>query len=147
MVRKILKRLLGEGVEYETALATALRDSDIPVATPEERGPLTSKASSKRLRSDDSFPGAEAIKQRESWERAALQVIEGLEMPKPHVCVVFIPDDLRRKRPSPESVLNRLRRVNRALLTQEWKNLRCEEFGSGHTWTLSMDEGSGKTGL
>ncbi|KAG5887124.1 hypothetical protein JTB14_029804 [Gonioctena quinquepunctata] len=61
MGRKMLKRLLGGGVECKTALATVLRD--ISVATPEEEGPSTSKAS-KLLRSDDSSPGAERKKQR-----------------------------------------------------------------------------------
>ncbi|KAG5894694.1 hypothetical protein JTB14_034742 [Gonioctena quinquepunctata] len=64
MGRKMLKRLLG-GVEYKTALATVLRDLNMPVATPEKGGPSTSKAS-KRLQSDDSCPGAEA---KNNWVR------------------------------------------------------------------------------
>ncbi|KAG5866236.1 hypothetical protein JTB14_027638 [Gonioctena quinquepunctata] len=230
--RKVLRRLLGEGVEYETALAKVLRDLNIPAATPEEGGPSTSKTTSKRLRSDDNCSsGAEAKKLRgegiglmsfsavvegirvgiihseyptqlidnehlellqkaimeavekipekvdrqirflgcthqpgwlvltcadqesrnwlkatvetlEPWEGAALRIVEGAEMPKPHVCVAYIPDLVGGKRTSPESVLNRLRRANRNLLTQEWKILSCDESGSGHTWTFSMDEGS-----
>ncbi|KAG5872579.1 hypothetical protein JTB14_035559 [Gonioctena quinquepunctata] len=65
-------------------------------------------------------------------------------MPKPHVCVAFIPDDVSGKRTSPESVLNRLRGGNRGLLTQEWKILRLEESGPAHTWTFSMEEASVK---
>ncbi|KAG5879972.1 hypothetical protein JTB14_036184 [Gonioctena quinquepunctata] len=59
-------------------------------------------------------------------------------MLNPHDCVAFIPD-VRGKMSSPESVLNRLRRANRGLLLQEWKILRCEESGPGHTWILSME--------
>ncbi|KAG5872830.1 hypothetical protein JTB14_024984 [Gonioctena quinquepunctata] len=56
-----------------------------------------------------------------------------LEMPKPHVCVAFIPGDVSGKITSPESVLNRLSSPNWGLLTQE-------ESGPGHTWTFSMEE-------
>ncbi|KAG5894695.1 hypothetical protein JTB14_034743 [Gonioctena quinquepunctata] len=77
----------------------------------------------------------------ELWEGAAL---DEAKMPKPYVCVAFIPDDVRGKRTSSESVLNRLRRANRGLLMQEWKILHCEESGPGHTWTFSIEEASVK---
>ncbi|KAG5866567.1 hypothetical protein JTB14_017484, partial [Gonioctena quinquepunctata] len=58
--RKKLKRLLGEGVEYKSALAMELWKSNIPIAMPEEGDTSTSEL----LRSDDPTPGAGAKKQR-----------------------------------------------------------------------------------
>ncbi|KAG5898546.1 hypothetical protein JTB14_012445 [Gonioctena quinquepunctata] len=80
MVRKMLKRLLG-GVKYKTALATLLWDLNIPVTTSEEGGLSTSKAS-KRLRSDDSSPGAEAEKQRSegTGPMSFSAVVEGIRV-------------------------------------------------------------------
>ncbi|KAG5873929.1 hypothetical protein JTB14_001339 [Gonioctena quinquepunctata] len=61
-------------------------------------------------------------------------------MSKSHVCVAFIPDDVRGKRTSPEGWLYRLRRANQGPLTQEWEIPCREETRPGQTWTISMEE-------
>ncbi|KAG5874686.1 hypothetical protein JTB14_024076 [Gonioctena quinquepunctata] len=53
----------------------------------------------------------------ETLGMSAFRIVEGAEMPKPHV----IPEYVRGNRTLPESVLNRLRRANQGL-TQEWEN-------------------------
>ena len=77
----------------------------------------------------------------EPWKGARLRTVQGKDLPKPHVCVAYIPDDEDGKRLSSEVVLGRLRRSN-DLRTQEWVILRQEDAGKGQTWTFSIDEGS-----
>ncbi|KAG5877490.1 hypothetical protein JTB14_020853 [Gonioctena quinquepunctata] len=63
---------------------------------------------------------------------------------QPYVCVVIIPNDVRGKETSPESMLSMLRRANRRLPMQALKILCCEESGPGHTWKFSIEKASMK---
>lgn len=75
------------------------------------------------------------------WDGARLKFVQGQDLPKPHVCVAYIPDDAG-KRLTSEVVLNRLRKMNHGLNTREWTVLHRVEAGPGQTWTFSVDEAS-----
>lgn len=78
------------------------------------------------------------------WEGAALKMVRDKELPRPHVYVAYLPDDMPGNRLSPETILARLRKMNHGLQTREWIILHREESGQGQTWTFSVDETSMK---
>lgn len=75
------------------------------------------------------------------WEGARLKVVQGEDIPKPHIYVAYIPDEDQGRLTS-ESVLLRLRKMNHGLNTREWKILHREESGPGQVWTFSVDDRS-----
>lgn len=79
------------------------------------------------------------------WSNACLRLVQGADIPKPHVCVAYIPDDVESTRLTGEQVLTRLRKMNRGLLTMEWTILHREVAGPGQMWTFSVDDVSMKS--
>ncbi|XP_030745455.1 uncharacterized protein LOC115887596 [Sitophilus oryzae] len=76
------------------------------------------------------------------WQGMELRAVRGRDIPKPHVCTAYIPDDEPGERLRGDVVLNRLRRMNLSLLTQEWRILHQSDAGPGQTWTFAVDERS-----
>lgn len=76
------------------------------------------------------------------WQGMELRAVRGRDIPKPHVCTAYIPDDEPGERLSGDVVLARLRRMNIGLLTQEWRILHQSDAGPGQTWTFAVDERS-----
>ena len=76
----------------------------------------------------------EAAETLQPWEGARVRFVGGADLPRPHVCVAYLPDDGEDHCLSPDDVLTRLRRMNRNLNTREWvvlyresrdRDLRC----------------------
>jgi hypothetical protein len=82
----------------------------------------------------------QTIKTLQPWEGANLKFVQGNDLPKPHICVAYIPDDEPGKRLEAEEVLHRLMVMNHGLNTQEWVVLHRDDSGPGQTWTFSVDE-------
>jgi len=87
----------------------------------------------------------QATKTLQPWEGATLKFVQGKDLPKPHICVAYLPDDAAGTRLQPEKVLSRLKIMNHGLNTQEWVILHRVESGPGQTWTFSVDEMSMST--
>lgn len=81
-----------------------------------------------------------AVEHLKPWEDAHIKCVKGKDLPKPFVCVAYIPDDSAEERLKPEEVTTRLRKMNHGLLTKEWVVLHRENAGPGQTWTFSIDE-------
>lgn len=75
------------------------------------------------------------------WDGASLKCVSGDQLPKPHICVAYIPDEGSRRLTS-EQVLTRLRKMNHGLFTLEWTVLHKEITGPGQTWTFAIDDRS-----
>ncbi|XP_071052985.1 uncharacterized protein [Onthophagus taurus] len=78
------------------------------------------------------------------WEGAQIKAVVGSDIPRPHVCVAFIPDDVVSVPLTKETVLTRLEVMNNSLHTSEWTVLNTTRSGPGHTWTFAVDEVSVK---
>ncbi|KAG5869375.1 hypothetical protein JTB14_005686 [Gonioctena quinquepunctata] len=118
------ERLLGEGLMYETTLATVLRDlhsrsyarggraihfQDIIQKIPVRRNRKYNGLREQDW-SDPQWASATTPKGHHGSDRENL-----------NICAAFISDDVSRMRISLEGARNRLRRANRGLLTQEGK--------------------------
>lgn len=84
----------------------------------------------------------DASKHLQPWEGATVRFLRAKDLPKPHVCVAYLPDDTPDQRLSPETALLRLRRMNHGLNTREWIVLHREDSGPGQTWTFAIDDTS-----
>nr|XP_022910615.1 uncharacterized protein LOC111421669 [Onthophagus taurus] len=74
------------------------------------------------------------------WEGAQIKAVEGKDIPRPHVCVAYIPDDEANVPLTKETVLTRLEVMNNSLQTSEWTVLNTTRSGPGQTWTFAVDE-------
>ncbi|XP_044759042.1 uncharacterized protein LOC123322162 [Coccinella septempunctata] len=76
------------------------------------------------------------------WDGANLRIVQGTELPKPYVCVAYIPDPPLGDRPSQDEVLTGLSVMNPDLEAESWAVLHHQVSGPGRTWTFSVDESS-----
>ncbi|CAG9772650.1 unnamed protein product [Ceutorhynchus assimilis] len=80
-----------------------------------------------------------ATKDLKPWVGTEIRVVKGVDLPIPHVYVMFLHDDKDGQRLAPEEVLLRLRKMNHGLNTREWIILHRESSGMGQTWTSTTD--------
>ncbi|XP_044747298.1 uncharacterized protein LOC123308619 [Coccinella septempunctata] len=76
------------------------------------------------------------------WVGASLRAVQGEELPKPQICIAYIPDPPSRERPSPSEVLAGLRFMNANLSTSNWVVLEQQVSGPGRIWTFYIDDSS-----
>lgn len=78
------------------------------------------------------------------WDGAQIKAVVGKDIPRPLVCVAYIPDDEKDTPLSRDTVLGRLEMMNDGLPTAEWTVLNSTRSGPGQTWTFAIDEVSVK---
>lgn len=75
------------------------------------------------------------------WEGAKLRCMDGNDLPKPFIHLVWIPGQVEI---TPKSILDRMMRQNEGMCTTNWvvvNDLKCDK---GHTMTVSVDSKSEK---
>ncbi|KAG5866975.1 hypothetical protein JTB14_012712 [Gonioctena quinquepunctata] len=87
---------------------------------------------------DDNFGSSVHVRHTQLWEAASLKCVTGNQLPRPHICVAFIPVEGSRHL-FPEQVLTRFRKMNHGLTTLDWTILHKETSGPGQKGTSAMD--------
>ncbi|XP_055386149.1 uncharacterized protein LOC129615105 [Condylostylus longicornis] len=81
------------------------------------------------------------------WEGCNIKVLDWWDIPKPHVCIAYVPKDETTRNLSKEKFLSRIAKQNPELQISSWRILRIDkEMSGGTSITFSTDD-SGLNGL